>query len=69
MENKISFKIKQCNTENQLCAISIYRTFISKNLSKEYKPSYIDTMHPMSMDELRILKNFLQEFLIQNDGY
>jgi hypothetical protein len=69
MENKISFKMKQCGSDNQLCAISVYRTFMLNNKGKEPKPSYIDTMHPMSMDELRVLKNFLQEFLIQNDGY
>jgi hypothetical protein len=64
MNNKIKFEIKQ---EKDLCSLMIYRAYKEEN--KGTKWSYIDSCHPMSKMELHTLKNFLQEYLHNNDWY
>ena len=64
MNNTIKFEIKQ---EKDLCSLMIYRGYQEDN--KDTKWSYIDSCHPMSKIELHTLKNFLQEYLHNNDWY
>ena len=58
----IKFEIKQ---DKDLCSLQIYRGYDQEN--GETKFSYIDSCHPMSKMELHTLKNFLQEYLHNND--
>lgn len=58
----IKFEIKQ---DKEVCSLQIYRAYTQEN--GETKFSYIDSCSPMSKMELHTLKNFLQEYLHNND--
>jgi len=58
----VQFEIKQ---ENDSCSILFYRAYNYD--SGQIKWSYIDSFSPMSKMELHTLKNFLQEYLHNND--
>lgn len=62
MNTDIKFEIK---TENDINSIVIYRAYTQENGDVNW--SYIDSCHPMSKMELHTLKNFLQEYLHNND--
>lgn len=64
MNSNIKFEIKE---DKELCSISVYRGYNKED--KDIKWSYIDSCHPMSKIELHMLKNFLQEYLHNNDWY
>ena len=64
MNTDIKFEIK---TENDINSIVIYRAYAKENGDINW--SYIDSCHPMSKMELHTLKNFLQEYLHNNDWY
>lgn len=64
MNTDIKFEIK---TENDINSIAIYRAYTQENGDVNW--SYIDSCHPMSKMELHTLKNFLQEYLHNNDWY
>jgi len=64
MKPSIKFEIKE---EKDIFSIMIYRPY-EKN-PDETKWSYIDSCHPMSKMDLHMLKNFLQEYLNNNDWY
>lgn len=65
MQNNIKFEIKKGN--NDLNSIEIYRSYAKDNGDTNW--SYIDSCHPMNTIELHRLKNFLQEYLQNNDWY
>ena len=58
------FEIKETN---EIISIMLYRSFIREN-GDEYL-SYIDSFSPMNKNEIGYLKNFLQEYLNNNDWY
>lgn len=64
MNNTVKFSIKK---EKGLCSLEIYRAYTKENGDIHW--SYIDSCHPMSKIELHCLKNFLQEYLHNNDWY
>jgi hypothetical protein len=65
MHSDIKFEIK---TESDICSLNIYRSFTNEETGNQTW-SYIDSCHPMSIMELHTLKNFLQEYLHNNDWY
>jgi hypothetical protein len=65
LDKTIEFKIKECGSDKQLCAIEFYRPY-TKTDGTEIS-TYIDTSHAMNKTELLMLKNFLQEYLQNND--
>lgn len=62
MNNTVKFSIKE---EKNLCSLEVYRAYDKENCDTKW--SYIDSFHPMSKMELHTLKNFLQEYLHNND--
>ena len=58
----IKFEIKQ---DKDLYSLQIYRGYYQEN--GETKFYYIDSCSPMSKMDLYTLKNFLQEYLRNND--
>jgi hypothetical protein len=67
MEPTIKFKINPDKSELDLQSIEIYRAHT--NEKGETLWGYIDSLHPMSKMELLTLRNFLQEYLQNNDWY
>jgi len=65
MNSNIKFEIK---SKEDLNSIYIYRNY-GFTEDGEPKWSYIDSCHAMSKMELLVLKNFLQEYLQNNDWY
>lgn len=63
MKESIKFKIKKQDDHNSL---EIYRPY---DRDGQTIWSYIDSCHPMNTMELLTLKNFLQEYLHNNDWY
>ena len=64
LDTNIEFKIKK---SNDIYAIEVYRSNVQEDGTKFL--SYIDSFHPMNSVELLVLKNFLQEYLHNNDWY
>jgi len=62
----IKFNIKT-DKNKTAHSVEIYR--LHKKENGEERWSYIDSFHPMSKMELHTLKNFLQEYLHNNDWY
>ncbi len=64
MDKNIDFKIKKCGSEKgEILGVEIYRAYTKSDGETVW--GYIDTFHAMNLEELIILKNFLQEY-IQN---
>lgn len=64
--DSIQFNIKSDSSGNTL-SIEFYRPYEREN--GEVFWSYIDSSHAMSKMELLLLRNFLQEYLHNNDWY
>lgn len=62
----IKFNIKT-DKDKVAHSIEIYRSYTREN--GEVYWSYIDSCHSMNKMELLVLKNFLQEYLHNNDWY
>jgi hypothetical protein len=62
MDENIKFEVKQ---EKDLLSLMIYRAYNRED--KKTRWCYIDSCHPMTKIELHTLKNFLQEYLHNND--
>lgn len=67
LDKTIEFKIKECGTDKHLCAIEFYRPYTKSDGTETLV--YIDCSHAMNKMELLMLKNFLQEYLHNNDWY
>lgn len=65
MEQPIEFRMKKAGVDDQLLAIEVYRTY-TKGDGTVVK-GFVDHLHCMNMHELIILKNFLQEYIQNND--
>ena len=61
----IEFKMRTAGSQDQLLAIEIYRTYDKPDGTKI--KGYVDHLHCMNMSELIVLKNFLQEYIQNND--
>lgn len=62
----VDFKIQK-NIDKDIHSIQLYR--VCKTEEGEENTTYIDSFSPMSKIELHALKNFLQEYLHNNDWY
>jgi len=62
---KIKFNIKP-NSSKEFHSIDIYRVYGEDHTDNMV---YIDTVHPMTIIELNQLKNYLQEYIHNNDWY
>jgi hypothetical protein len=67
MEPTIKFQINSDKSQLDIQSIEIYRAYQTEN--NEILWGYIDSLHPMSKMELLTLRNFLQEYLQNNDWY
>lgn len=68
MEPTIKFKIDPDKSPHlDIQSIEVYRAYTNEN--GEILWGYIDSLHPMSKMELLTLRNFLQEYLQNNDWY
>lgn len=66
-EPTIKFKINPEKSQLDIQSVEVYRSY--KNENDEIFWGYIDSLHPMSKMELLNLRNFLQEYLQNNDWY
>jgi|TARA_B100000073_G_scaffold176903_1_gene146511 hypothetical protein len=67
MDEKIRFKIVDGEINPKIKSVQIYRSYKSEN--DEIKWGYVDSLHPMSIMDLTILKNTLNEYLFKNEDF
>ena len=67
MQETIRFKIVDGEIDKKIKSVQIYSPYITEN--DEIKWGYVDSLHPMSIMDLTILKNSLQEYLFNNEDF
>ncbi len=67
MQETIKFKIVDGEIDKKIKSVQIYRPYITED--DEIKWGYVDSLHPMSIMDLTILKNSLQEYLFNNEDF
>ena len=67
MNDTIRFKIVDSDTNKDLKSVQIERSYNTENGDVVW--GYVDSLHPMSIMDLLILKNTLQEYIHKNDWY
>ena len=67
MEDTIRFKIVNSDTDPSIKSIQVSRPYTKENGETVW--GYVDSLHPMSIMDLLILKNTLQEYIQNNDWY
>ena len=65
MEETIRFKIVDSDTDANVKSVQVNRPYIKENGETVW--GYVDSLHPMSIMDLLILKNTLQEYIQNND--
>lgn len=68
MEQPIKFKVKDSDINSDIKSVQVFRPYANQE-NGEISWGYIDSLHPMSKMELLNLRNFLQEYLQNNDWY
>ena len=67
MQETIRFKIVDGEINPKIKSVQIYRPYKAEN--GEINWGYVDSLHPMSIMDLTILKNTLNEYLFHNEDF
>lgn len=67
MQETIRFKIVDGDINPKIKSVQIYRSYNTED--GEIKWGYVDSLHPMSIMDLTILKNTLSEYLFKNEDF
>tara|TARA_B100001778_G_C18555051_1_gene614907 strand:+ start:629 stop:832 length:204 start_codon:yes stop_codon:yes gene_type:complete len=67
MEETIRFKIVDSDTDSNVKSVQVNRPYRKENGETVW--GYVDSLHPMSIMDLLILKNTLQEYIQNNDWH
>ena len=67
MNDTIRFNIVDSDTNKDLKSVQIERPYNTENGDVVW--GYVDSLHPMSIMDLLILKNTLQEYIHKNDWH
>ena len=67
MNDTIRFNIVDSDTNKDLKSVQIERPYNTENGDIVW--GYVDSLHPMSIMDLLILKNTLQEYIHKNDWH
>lgn len=67
MQETIKFKIVDGEINRKIKSVQIYRPYTTEDGGIKW--GYVDSLHPMSIMDLTILKNSLQEYLFNNEDF
>jgi hypothetical protein len=67
MQDTIKSKIVDSETNSDIKSMQVFRPYESEN--GEITWGYIDSLHPMSIMDLMILKNTLQEYIVKHADF
>jgi len=67
MEETIRFKIVDGEINPKIKSVQIYRPYTTEN--DEIVWGYVDSLHPMDIMDLMILKNTLQEYIVKHADF